>query len=56
MNFLILQHRLGVGQFTLCGIPIALWSRAYQARSIPEILCKRCAMLTPPGPARRRRK
>lgn len=37
-----LQHILGRNGFTLCGLDVAQWSRAYQRHAIAEILCLRC--------------
>ena len=41
-----LQHRLVSGedgsQLTACGLDVTQWSRAYQNKSIPQILCIRC--------------
>jgi len=37
-----LQHRLldGTASITSCGRVMELWSRAYQLKPIPEVLCK----------------
>lgn len=39
-----LQHELSpqLDGLTLCGLDISWWSRAYQRKAIPEILCKKC--------------
>ncbi|QDP44109.1 hypothetical protein SEA_JENOS_59 [Microbacterium phage Jenos] len=39
-----LQHGLAEdGQRTVCGLDVTVWSRAYQPKAIPEILCRKCA-------------
>lgn len=42
-----LQHRLVLGDdtdkhVTACGIDVSMWSRAYQNKPIPQVLCIRC--------------
>ena len=41
-----LQHRLQIGEagehVTACGVSVDGWSRAYQAKPIPQVFCKRC--------------
>lgn len=37
-----LMHKLGTANRTLCGLDITLWSRAYLATPISQILCKKC--------------
>ena len=41
-----LQHRLVLGEdgahITSCGLDVSMWSRAYQNKPIPQVLCVRC--------------
>ena len=41
-----LQHRLVENEdgtnITACGMQVDLWSRAYQNKPIPQVLCIRC--------------
>ncbi len=40
-----LQHALsgGTASQTLCGTDVTHWSRGFQSRPIPEVLCLRCS-------------
>lgn len=39
-----LQHCLADDGFhTVCGLDVSFWSRAYQSKPIPEIVCRKCA-------------